>query len=178
MQQRYIMTAFGQDRIGIVADVTSIIFEHGCKLEDTEMTRLSNEFSIIFLFSSSNENLEKELDSACRRLEIEKGISAFFRKLEDKPATGQASPANRFVLHMEGMDMGGILFKVSSFLKENNINITYVHSRISPSPLSGARVYHISIDIEIPEDMPLKTLRQGLRRVADEMHVDIEINRE
>ncbi|HSO20332.1 MAG TPA: ACT domain-containing protein [Desulfosarcina sp.] len=38
MAQRFIMTAFGKDRPGIVADVTEILFENGRNLEDTSMT--------------------------------------------------------------------------------------------------------------------------------------------
>ncbi|MDH3961719.1 MAG: amino acid-binding protein, partial [Desulfuromonadales bacterium] len=35
------MTAFGKDRPGIVADVTSVLYETGCNLEDSTMSMLS-----------------------------------------------------------------------------------------------------------------------------------------
>jgi formyltetrahydrofolate hydrolase len=47
MQQRFIMTAFGHDRPGIVADVTQILYENGCNLEDTSMTLLAGQFTLI-----------------------------------------------------------------------------------------------------------------------------------
>lgn len=47
MAKRFIMTAFAQDRIGIVADITKIIFDAGCNLEDSEMTQLENEFALM-----------------------------------------------------------------------------------------------------------------------------------
>ena len=58
MQNRYIMTAFGKDRPGIVADVTSVLYETGCNLEDSTMSMLSDEFTINLLFSSSDEKIE------------------------------------------------------------------------------------------------------------------------
>ena len=54
MENRFIMTAFGQDRPGIVADVTRLLFENGCNLEDTTMTQLADEFTLILLFTSQD----------------------------------------------------------------------------------------------------------------------------
>ena len=40
MEQKFIMTAFSKDRPGIVADVTEVIYENGCNLEDSTMTNM------------------------------------------------------------------------------------------------------------------------------------------
>ncbi|AQX36480.1 hypothetical protein B2D07_19980 [Desulfococcus multivorans] len=74
MEKRFIMTAFGTDRPGIVADVTEVIFETGCTLENTTMTRLADEFTLILLFTGQGDELEQTLHMACRRLEREKNI--------------------------------------------------------------------------------------------------------
>ena len=81
MERKYVLTAFGKDRPGIVADVSALIYESGCNLEDSTMTRLMDQFAIILLLSGSSQDLEENLSRGCRRLEIEKGISAFFRTL-------------------------------------------------------------------------------------------------
>ena len=51
MEKRFIMTAFCKDRPGIVADVTEVIYENGCNLEDSTMTNMLDEFAIILLFT-------------------------------------------------------------------------------------------------------------------------------
>ena len=67
------MTAFGKDRPGIVADVSQIIYENGCNLEDSTMTLLEDEFTIILLFAGHEKGrLEENLLNDCRRLEKEK----------------------------------------------------------------------------------------------------------
>ena len=38
MDNRFIMTAFGKDRPGITADVTKLLYENGCNLEETTIT--------------------------------------------------------------------------------------------------------------------------------------------
>ena len=45
MQERWIVTALGQDRPGIVAGVTKVLYDLGCNLEDSAMTRLEGEFA-------------------------------------------------------------------------------------------------------------------------------------
>ena len=62
MQKKYIMTAFGKDRPGIVADVTQVLYENGCNLEDTSMSMLSDEFTINLLFSSGSHSIESDLE--------------------------------------------------------------------------------------------------------------------
>ena len=66
MENRFIMTAFGKDRPGIVADVTRILFENGCNLEDNTMTLLADEFTLVLLFSSQQQDVEEELLKECR----------------------------------------------------------------------------------------------------------------
>ena len=51
MEKKFVMTAFCKDRPGIVADITEIIFQAGCNLEDSTMTSILDEFAIILLFS-------------------------------------------------------------------------------------------------------------------------------
>ena len=82
MEKKFIMTAFSKDRLGIVADVTEVLFEHGCNLEDSTMTNMLDEFPIILLFTGKGDGLEEKLSGDCRRLEREKGITAFIRPVE------------------------------------------------------------------------------------------------
>ncbi|MDZ7759297.1 MAG: ACT domain-containing protein [Desulfovermiculus sp.] len=174
MTMRYILTAFGKDRVGIVADVTQIMYELGCNLEDSEMTRLSDEFAVIFLFSAPGDDIEEKLSSACRRLELDKGIAAFFRPLgEPRPQKGTGILSN---LHVEGVDQCGIIYKVSRHLADNQVNIIRVHSKQHYSPQSGTALYSVDLEVELPEHLGLNELKKGLQHVADVLHVDIQIN--
>ena len=44
-----LLTAFGQDRPGIVAALTEGLFRLGCNIEDTCMTRLRGEFTMMIM---------------------------------------------------------------------------------------------------------------------------------
>jgi len=176
MANRYIMTAFGNDRPGIVADVTRLLFENGCNLEDNSMTLLADEFTLILLFSSAESGIEERLLQECRRLERDKGISAFIRPLKDRQ---DSTMADSFpcILHVEGLDQAGIVYKVSQYLADNRVNIIDLNSKVRESPESGTAIYLMDIDVRVPNHLSLDQLEAGLTAVADELHVDITLTR-
>ena len=176
MDKKFIMTAFGKDRPGIVADVSQIIFENGCNLEDSTMTLLEDEFTIMLLFAGREEgSLESNLLSDCRRLEREKGITAYLRALSGEKEKSQKAVALH-TIHVEGPDQAGIVYKVSRYLADNNVNIVNLVSRMAQAPESGMAIYTMDINIEVPQDLSLDGLDRGLDRVRDELHLDIAIS--
>jgi glycine cleavage system transcriptional repressor len=176
MANRYIMTAFGKDRPGIVADVTRLLYENGCNLEDNSMTLLADEFTLILLFSCTDTAIEERLLQDCRRLEKDKGISAFIRPLKERQdvASGRSIPC---VLHVEGLDQSGIVYKISQYLADSRVNIIDLNSKVKSSPESGTALYLMDIDVRVPHDVPLEQVEAGLGAVADDLHVDITLSR-
>ena len=51
MKNHALLTAFGADRVGIVDDLTSLILEARCNVEESRMSVLGGEFAVILLFS-------------------------------------------------------------------------------------------------------------------------------
>jgi len=174
MQSRYIMTAFGKDRPGIVADVTHLLYENNCNLEDTSMSMLADEFTINLLFSSNNDDIVSTLLEKCRDLEQQKNISAFIRPLKERrlPSQGNFSTCT---LHVEGMDQAGIVFKISQFLSANSLNIVDLKSTMKVTPESGTALYLMDIHIQVPKSTSTKAFEEGLNIVAEELNVEITI---
>ena len=176
MSNRFIMTAFGKDRVGIVADVTRLLYENDCNLEDTTMSMLADEFTLSLLFSSQQADIEEQLAKECRRLEMEKEISAFVRPLQaqqEKTVKGYKT----CTLHIEGLDQAGIVYKTSQFLADNQLNILRLNSTAMASPESGATIYSMDIHIQVPEQVSLDEVEDRLASVADELHVDVMMSR-
>ena len=175
MEKQFIMTAFGKDRPGFVADISQVIYENGCNLEDSTMTGVSDEFALILLFSGREEGgLEDQLAKDCRRLEREKGISAFIRPVSSERAESKEAFSSH-TLHVEGLDQAGIVYKVSQYLADHNINIANLNSKFNYSPESGAAYYNMEIQIEVSEGASLDKLEQGLAQIADKLNVDITL---
>lgn len=178
MLKKFVLTAFCKDRPGIVADISEVIYENECNLEDSTMTSLAGEFAIILLLSplsaGKETDLEKKLSRECLRLEREKGITAFIRPashMQIKPKTDYYVKK----LDVEGLDQAGIVYKVSHFLADNDINITSLNSDVKFSPESGAAIYNLSLLVEIPRNLSLQSIEQGLHQIEDQLHVNISM---
>jgi len=175
MQKRYIMTAFGKDRPGIVADVTQLLYENNCNLEDTTMSMLADEFTINLLFSSNDNNIVSTLVEKCRDLEQQSNISTFIRPLKERHLPIQRD-FSTCTLHVEGMDQAGIVFKISQFLAANSLNIVDLKSTMKVTPESGTALYLMDIHIQVPESTSSKAFEEGLNIVAEELNVEISIS--
>ena len=174
MEKKFIMTAFSKDRPGIVADVTEAIYDNGCNLEDSTMTSMLDEFAIILLFSGKGESLEEKLLKDCRRLEREKGITAFIRSVEAKNKEKKINFYTK-IINVEGIDQTGIVFRVSRFLAKNYINIEKLISQRINSPESGTVIYFMEIKVQVPEKISLEHLEKGLSQVGEELNLDITV---
>ena len=178
MSKKFMLTAFSKDRPGIVADISQIIYENGYNLEDSAMTNLAGEFAIILLFSSlsagEETELEEKLSMECRRLEREKGITAFIRPVSHEERKPKADYYAKN-LHVEGHDQAGIVYKVSRFLADSDINITSLNSEVKFSPESGVAIYSMALSVEIPQKVSLQNVEQGLNQIGDQLNVDITV---
>jgi glycine cleavage system transcriptional repressor len=174
MERKFVMTAFCKDRPGIVADITEIIFQAGCNLEDSTMTSILDEFAIILLFSGKGDNLEEPLLKDCRRLERDKGITAFLRPVEIKDKKSQKRIYTK-TINVDGVDQSGIVYKVSRFLADDDINIESLTSKRLISPETGTAIYAMDIKVQIPEKISLEQLEKGLSQVGEELNVEIVI---
>ena len=178
MAKKFILTAFSPDRPGIVADISQVIFENGFNLEDSSMTYLAGEFVMMLQLSAppngSQSDAEAILSSECRRLEREKKIVAFVSPASDtKPAA--AKDVNVKTITVEGEDQSGIVYKVSRFLADSDINIRTLSSEVKLSPQSGTTLYAMSIIVEIPLEISQSSVEEGLAAIGDELHVDVSI---
>src|SRR5215470_2190241 len=125
MKRWFALSAIGRDRPGIVADLSELIYECDCNLEDSSMTILGSEFAVLLLLTGEGEDVERRLSAACKRLEWEKRLTVFFRPLGGEPlGYGITHQARRLALQAIGVDKAGIVARVARCLANHDINIT------------------------------------------------------
>lgn len=157
------LTAVGEDRPGIVAAVSGILFDLGCNLADCAMTLLGDQFAMILLVQVPDDVGADELD----------------RRLKDNPASrelltmigevrhGSSHPGSPYVVSIHGADRPGIIFRVSDALAKKMVNITDLTSHLAEN------VYTMVLDVEVPESLSPDEVGGDLQRVAAELSVEI-----
>jgi glycine cleavage system transcriptional repressor len=161
-----IISAFGPDQTGIVSRLTGIISHHGGNVEDSRMTRLGSDFAILLLVSVPNdwvESLSVALQSI-QGLTIQTKLS--------QPLESKAQSATH-TMHLSGADHEGIVYKVTDFLAEQNINIEEMDTSTSHAPISGTVLFTLNAQITCPSMN--KELLSTLVSLGNSLGVEITI---
>jgi glycine cleavage system transcriptional repressor len=176
MKKWFALSAIARDHPGIVADLAELIYECDCNLEDSSMTVLGGEFAVLLLLSGQGPDIERRLSSACKRLEWEKRVTAFFRPLEGEPMrSGIGERVTSYELHATGVDKAGIVARVARCLADHAINITQMQTHSQPEPGSGTAIYTMQIHMDVPASVGIPALLERLEHIADELHIHIDL---
>lgn len=178
MSPTFLLTAFSKDRVGIVADISRVIFENGYNLEDSSMTYLAGEFAILLLLSApssmTQEMVVDNLSTECRRLEREKNITAYIRPVSPQDDVMKNNSTSKTIT-VEGLDQAGIVYKISQYLADTQINIRTLDSEIRQTPQSGGSLYSMTIVVDIPSELSLIELEDDLTAIGNQLNVDVDL---
>jgi glycine cleavage system transcriptional repressor len=124
-----VISAVGKDRPGIVAGVSKALFEAGCNLEDSSMTILGGEFAMILVVSLPEglkiEQLDKKFSDVRENLQL----SIFLKPITFGEIQHHKSRGLPYMISVYGVDKPGIVYRVTSVLAKENINITDVNTK-------------------------------------------------
>lgn len=174
MKQWFALSAIGRDRPGIVADLSELIYECDCNLEDSSMTILGSEFAVLLLLTGEGPGIAERLSSACKRLEWEKRLTVFFRPLEAEPIPYRASHrATRYTLQAAGVDKAGIVARLTRCLSDHRVNVAQMQTQSRPEPESGTPIYTVRLVMDVPGEVDVQALRDRLENIASELCIDL-----
>ena len=173
MNRTWMLTALGKDQPGIVAGVTTILYERGCNLEDSAMSRLAGEFAIMLVFCAPGRLSQAKLERAFRGLSHQLNLVTHLKALT---GAERVSPrAGRpYLLSVYGADRPGIVSRVSTLLARLNVNITDVSTHRTRAT-AAKPLYLMVLDIELPSRLSANRLEQRLRALAKLLGVRVSL---
>ncbi|MBI3319609.1 MAG: hypothetical protein HYZ89_03375 [Candidatus Omnitrophica bacterium] len=187
MTHAWILTALGKDQPGIVARLTKILYEQGCNLEDSAMTRLAGEFAIMLIFSADSSVSQRRLEQACKPLSRDHQLIVYLKALTRAELT-RVSRGTPYLLSVYGADRPGIVYRVSTLLARLSVNITDVATHLSAvagrrqagrtagkSSRRAASLYLMLLEVELPPRLRASRLEQQLRTLARQLGVDVTL---
>ena len=172
MTNQLLVCAIGEDRPGIVAQLTEVVARHGGNLEESRMAILGGEFAAIMLVTVALERV----DAFKTELHRLNGDSL---NVIVKPT--QRLDPNRFKGHsyyditLNGADHEGIVHKVSALLHERSINIQSMDTDLVNAPETGTPLFRMKAIVAVPKSMGLQTLQEDLRKLGNQENVDITV---
>jgi glycine cleavage system transcriptional repressor len=171
--KKMIISVLGQDRPGIIAAVTRILFEQNCNIENVSQTILQNEFSGIFIVgvpkNMSDDDLHHHLNSGLTPL----GLHVYEKPLS--PAASDKPPVDSepFVVTTKGPDRKGLVAAITAILAAHRVNVTNLQAvfKGGNDPNANIMIY----EVDIPADADHQLLRKELREKASQLSLNISI---
>ncbi len=138
MSNWYMLTLVGKDQPGIVAKVTTALFEAGCNLGETSMIRLGNNFTVMMMVDSPQGDtaLRWILQPVIDSLQLVLHVDAIDGALHQRPV-----PDVCILVH--GADRAGIVSQVTSRAAAAGLNIVDLESDVGGTDASPIYVLQI-----------------------------------
>ncbi|WDP88729.1 MAG: amino acid-binding protein [Desulfobacter sp.] len=171
---KLIITVLGKDRPGIIAQVTTDLFDLDCNLENVNQMILQNQFAGFFIVEApeglSPENIQAELSKRNNG----NGLTIHVQRLgKDAAGPGDAPGGEIFLITTIGPDQKGLVARFSSIIASHNANIVNLKAVFKGGSDPNANV--MSYQVDVTGDVDTQKLFTALREKAEELALDIRI---
>lgn len=167
-----LVSASGEDRPGLVAAVTRVLYEMGGNLEDSAMTRLEGAFAMLVVARIDEMRIDA-LRQALMKLGGDAGLSAEVKLMSEVEAATPAPHGLPYIISLYGADKPGLVYRVATLLEQLQVNITdVVTHRSAPSP-TREPLYQLVFEVELPSTVDERDFRQRLAALSQELQVEI-----
>jgi glycine cleavage system transcriptional repressor len=173
LSKSVVLTGVGRDRVGIVAELTQVLFELGCNLLDSSMTLLRGEFAIILMADLPGNVSVAKLQEYMDRLEKQLGMKVHVREMSEKELEEAPSEDNAFIVSVYGADQPGIVARVTKALADDGMNITDVQTKSTAK--DGDRVFVMVLEVVAPSGTPRERVEKPLSSISRQLKVDIAV---
>ena len=166
----FILTVVGDDRPGLVADVSAPITAHGASWERSQMSRLAGKFAGIVLVKVADRRLDA-LVADLALLEAE-GLQVVIERTE-QPVE---SESQRLRLELLGDDHPGIVAEISAALATRQVSIEELSTDVREAPMAGGMLFEAQAVLDAPLATSTDDLRSMLEELAHELMVEIRLS--
>jgi glycine cleavage system regulatory protein len=171
VETSYVITFIGDDRPGLVEQVSTVIENNRGSWHESRLSQLGGKFAgivLVSLPSESGKGLEADL----------KALSSSGLSVRVTPSTSIPDPGNyrEITLTVMGPDRLGIVREISRTLAQRQINVVEMDSHVSSAAMSAELIFRARIDAQIPQDTDIDDLHDTLDEIANHMTLEIDLD--
>jgi glycine cleavage system transcriptional repressor len=168
-----IITAVGPDHPGLVGELTSHLHASGANLLDSRMVNLRGEFAMIILIEVP-EDAAKMLARELPRLG--ESMKLHLTVIPQQIAAARPIQGVPYVLRTYSLDQPGIVARITSVLRNLNINIEDLTARQESAPFAGDPLFQTEMRLTVPPTVSLRQLRIQLESIGNELNCDVDLD--
>ena len=163
----YVISVIGEDQVGIVSEVTQLLFRRGLNIVDIEQTVIHSQFTMVLLVQPLRRHFQLSwLRTRLNRLAKRRGMRMTVTPLHEFKGLRLAETKRPYVLTLLGPDRAGVVVAFSQTLAKHRCNIERIKM------IARGEFFAMEMWIDLREaSFPL--LRQDLSAVAKRIGMDI-----
>jgi len=170
---KVIISILGQDRSGIVAAVSRMLFEYNCNIENVSQTTLQYVFAGVFIASIPGdlpvESLRKSLNAEMAPLGLDVHITLF----EPTAAPSLPPQDEAYIITTKGPDRKGLVAGISEVIARFEGNITNMQAVFKGGDDPGDNI--MIYEVDVPPQIDQQSLYRELKKRATELKLEIDI---
>ena len=164
-----ILTVIGDDRPGLVGELSAAISAHQGNWLESSMAQLAGKFAGIVEVGVD----AAQADALSKALGQLKGLKV---TVESAVSKKSAPAGRRLKLALVGHDRIGIVREVSQVLANHAVNVESLDTHTSSAPMSAAVLFHAVAELTAAPDLDVGALTADLDRIANDLMVDISLD--
>ena len=171
--QKVIISILGQDRPGIVAAVSKVLYQQNCNIENVSQTTLQFVFGGIFIATmppdlaveSLHENLDAEM--------APRGLDVHITLLEPDNTPILPPQGEAYIITTKGPDRKGLGAGISEVIARFKGNITNLQAVFKGGDDPGDNI--MIYEVDLPQQIDQQSLNRELNKRAKELNLEIDI---
>ena len=167
MSTYLVLTVIGNDRPGLVEELSTVISAHQGNWLEASMSRLAGQFAGIVRVALPTSQLAM-LQGALRSLSdlrITTATSSAADELEGR----------LLFLDLVGHDRIGIVREVTQVLARHAVNVEKLTTHTTSAPMSAETLFHANAELRAAPSLDTRALKAALEKLSDDLMVDISI---
>jgi glycine cleavage system regulatory protein len=165
--QYLILTVIGDDRPGLVGELSAAISAHGGNWLESSMSHLAGKFAGIVKIAIPDAKSEA-LKAALHALS---GLKTTVESSSEPAVAGR----RRLRLSLVGHDRIGIVKEVTQVLARHGVNVEELATHTSSAPMSAEILFHAQAELSASAELDTRTLATDLERISNDLMVDISV---
>jgi len=170
MRTSLVLTVIGDDKPGIVEQLSERVLATGANWEESRMARLAGKFAGLLRVSVATDQADA-LAATLRELDAG-GLSV----VVTRSGAGTTGAQRTVGLELIGHDHPGIVRDISRALAQLGVNIEELDTDVTSAPMSGDSLFRARVTLGVPSGVTVNQLRTVLEELAGELMVDLTLN--
>jgi glycine cleavage system transcriptional repressor len=163
-----VISALGADRPGIVDELSRVILDQNCNIEDSRMSVLGGVFAVILLVNGEPGEIDG-LSPALQQLSEQQDLTITTREAGERSGTERLLP---YEVTVVSLDHPGIVNNLSHFFSTRGINIQKLDTATYSAAHTATPMFSVRMTLEIPAGQSLNDLREAFYDLCDEYNLD------